>query len=268
MWFVLMGETHGSYNSVCLRIGCDIKQQPHVSTQWDVLAAVAFLGVLSGLVASVFAWLTHTISKVCARFIRDVRIRPFVGGLLVIGLRYAVGSTDYLGLGAYAPSSHYDGVSISSAFRSGGAQPYSWVLKLLFTCLSLGTGFKGGEVTPLFFIGATLGNAFAWMLGRSSDMVGFYAAIGFVAVFAGATNTPIACAVMGIELFGGNHFLYVAVSCIVAFLSSAEASIYDSQQMSMFAKLSVLPLEVGLFKRQKEKANSSDAGCSEPPNTV
>src|SRR6202000_2081960 len=106
------------------------------------------------------------------------------------------------------------GVSILSAFAPGGATPFTWGWKLLFTVVTLSAGFKGGEVTPLFFIGAALGNALGGLLGAPLDL---FAALGFVAVFAGAANTPLACTIMGVELFGAEHIVPIAIACFVAY---------------------------------------------------
>ncbi|RZK96987.1 MAG: voltage-gated chloride channel protein, partial [Methylobacterium sp.] len=108
--------------------------------------------------------------------------------------------------------------------------PWSWALKILFTVVTLSAGFKGGEVTPLFFIGAALGNALAGLLGAPVDL---FAALGFVAVFAGAANTPLACTLMGIELFGATHGVYLAVACFLAYLCSGHNGIYLSQRIAV-----------------------------------
>ncbi|WP_427983750.1 chloride channel protein, partial [Agarivorans sp.] len=101
---------------------------------------------------------------------------------------------------------------------------------LLLTAITLAAGFKGGEVTPLFFIGATLGNFLAWAMGAPVDL---FAALGFIAVFAAATNTPLACTIMGVELFGSEHLLYFAVACFVAYFFSGHTGIYSSQRIAV-----------------------------------
>ena len=90
----------------------------------------------------------------------------------------------------------------------------------------MGTGFKGGEVTPLFFIGATLGSALSVFVPLPVSLL---AAMGFVAVFSGATHTPIACIIMGMELFGIESGLYISIGCILAYFSSGSIGIYQSQ---------------------------------------
>jgi H+/Cl- antiporter ClcA len=101
---------------------------------------------------------------------------------------------------------------------------------LLFTAITLGTGFKGGEVTPLFFIGAALGNTLGTLSGAPIDLM---AGLGFIAVFAGATNTPIACTIMGVELFGADNLLYYAVACFTAYYFSGHSGIYHSQRVAV-----------------------------------
>src|SRR5690606_24118148 len=100
----------------------------------------------------------------------------------------------------------------------------------IYTTVTLGTGFKGGEVTPLFYIGATLGNTLSAILNAP---VGLFAALGFIGVFAGATNTPLACTIMGIELFGGEYALLFAIACFTAYLFSGHSGIYSSQQITV-----------------------------------
>ena len=101
---------------------------------------------------------------------------------------------------------------------------------MLFTVVTLSAGFKGGEVTPLFFIGAALGNALGWLLGAPLDL---FAGLGFIAVFAGAANTPLACTIMGIELFGAAHAVPIAVACFIAYICSGHNGIYLSQRIAV-----------------------------------
>ncbi|HWJ28331.1 MAG TPA: chloride channel protein, partial [Flavisolibacter sp.] len=161
------------------------------------------------------------------KYIHNSWLIPVCGGLAVIGISYALGNFDYQGLGVTNPQG---GVSIISAFTEGGATNWSWLWKLLLTAVTLGTGFKGGEVTPLFFIGATLGNTLAMISGAPVDL---FAGIGFIAVFAGATNTPLACTLMGVELFGANNVLYYAVACFTAYYFSGHAGIYSAQRVEV-----------------------------------
>lgn len=191
-----------------------------------LLGKVILASATFGLTSVVFAELVHGLHHVFKRGISLPVLRPAVGGALVIGLMLLLGTRDYLGLGVSSPDPH--AVTILSCFHTGGAQPWSWLWKLLFTAVTLSSGFKGGEVTPLFFIGAALGNTLAVLLGAPVDL---FAALGFIGVFAGATNTPLACILMGIELFGGEYTVYFATACIVSYLFSGHHGIYLSQRI-------------------------------------
>jgi H+/Cl- antiporter ClcA len=188
-----------------------------------VVAAIAF-----GLTSLLFSEVAHTLQKPFKQYLAYAPLRPVVGGVIVIAGVYALGTRDYLGIGVTNPNP--GAVSIVSAFQPGGAHALSWLWKILFTCVTLGSGFKGGEVTPLFFIGATLGNTLAGLLGAPVDL---FAGLGFIAVFAGATNTPLACTMMGIELFGSQNAVYFATACFIAYFFSGHAGIYASQRLGV-----------------------------------
>jgi len=178
-----------------------------------------------GLASILFAETTHRIKKIALKFIKITWLIPVVGAIIIIGLTFILGKPDYLSLGVQP---EYPGaVTIVSAFVHGGAGALSWFWKLIYTAITLGMGFKGGEVTPLFYIGATLGNTLAGLLNAP---VSLFAALGFIAVFAGATKTPVACTIMGVELFGPGHVVFFAVACIVAYLASGHSGIYTSQK--------------------------------------
>ncbi|GAO44503.1 voltage-gated chloride channel family protein [Flavihumibacter petaseus] len=196
----------------------------NAAAEWLLLGKTILAGMAFGLTAWVFANTMEAVKSYAAKWIRVPWLIPVTGGVVVIQLVYLFGTQDYLGLGVTGP--HAGSVSIVNAFHSGGAGTWSWAIKLLFTVVTLGTGFKGGEVTPLFFIGATLGNTLAVATGSPVDLM---AALGFIAVFAGATNTPIACTLMGVELFGGDHILHYTVACFTAYYFSGHSGIYSSQ---------------------------------------
>jgi H+/Cl- antiporter ClcA len=186
-----------------------------------ILAAIAF-----GLAAFLFAEAHLQVKTIFHKWVPIKWLIPVIGGLMIIGLCYLLDTQDYLGLGVVAENAN--AVSIVSAFKEGGATSFSWFWKLLFTAITLGSGFKGGEVTPLFFIGATLGNTLAWILGAPTDV---FAALGFIAVFAGATNTIFASTIMGCELFGTEFVLYFLIACFIARLASGYSSIYPTQRL-------------------------------------
>lgn len=185
-----------------------------------IAAAIAF-----GLASRLFTEMTHRIKAFSAKLIPVKWLIPVAGGLIIIGLTYLNGKPDYLSLGV---DPQYPGaITIPSAFHTGGADSWSWLWKTAYTAITLGTGFKGGEVTPLFYIGATLGNTLSILLNAP---VSLFAALGFIAVFAGATNTPLACTIMGAELFGPEYLLFFAIACFTAYLVSGHSGIYAAQR--------------------------------------
>lgn len=201
---------------------------PFIHFDFVLLLKIIAAGICFGLAGYVFAELSHTIKNYSQRLVKIKWLVPAIGGAIIIALTYALGTRDYLGLGVSSPDPH--AVTIVSAFSPGGAGYFSWWWKILFTAITLGMGFKGGEVTPLFFIGATLGNTLALLSGAPVDLM---AGLGFIAVFAGATNTPIACTLMGVELFGGENILYYAVACFTAYYFSGHTGIYHAQRVAV-----------------------------------
>jgi H+/Cl- antiporter ClcA len=214
--------------------------QTSIAFDWLLAGKVAIAAISFGLVSVLFAQLTRAIVWTFKRTVAIPWLRPALGGCIVILLTLALGQRDYLGLGVNANPETPNAVTIQSCFVIGGAAMLSWWWKLLFTAVTVGSGFKGGEVTPLFFIGAALGNVLGHALGAPVDLV---AALGFVAVFAGATNTPLACTIMAIELFGhGNGSLlssgfviYAAIACFLAWFVSGNSSIYHAQRLGDLA---------------------------------
>ena len=192
-----------------------------------MLLKATIAGVAFGFAGLVFAEANHAFGGFLKRRIPYGPARAALGGVLVIALVWIVGTRAYLGLGVW---SAIPGDPTIAGFFSGPVDRWSWALKMLFTVVTLSAGFKGGEVTPLFFIGAALGNALGWLLGAPLDL---FAALGFVAVFAGAANTPLACTIMGIELFGATHAVPIAVACFVAYICSGHNGIYLSQRIAV-----------------------------------
>ena len=187
---------------------------------------VVVAAVLFGLAAALFSTCSHRLGGWFQRFIRMPALRPLVGGALVIGLYFVAGTGDYLGLGVLADRE--GAITLPAMFSSTSIPPEAWLWKLVFTVLTLSAGFKGGEVTPLFFMGAALGNTLAIFLGAPVDL---FAALGFVAIFAAATNTPLASTLLGMELFGAGNGLYLATACIVAYRFSGHSGIYQAQRL-------------------------------------
>jgi len=191
---------------------------------------VLFLGCCCGLVAHLFISATKTIEHFFKISIKWPPLRPAAGGLILLSLVLILkADTSYLGLGLS---------EIEKSFEMGST-PWDFAVKLLFTALTLGAGFKGGEVTPLFFIGATFGSAFSWI---SALPPSFLAGLGFLAVFAGATQTPLACILMGIELYGYNQpntLIFLTLVCLSSWLCSGAKSIYPGQRLSLVKLLTL-----------------------------
>lgn len=180
------------------------------------IAVIVPASILFGIAAMIFSRMIPFWSKLASKYIKYPPLRPFAGGILIALSVYALGTTKYIGLGV---------PTIVESFTIQ-QEWYDFMLKIILTTFTIGVGFKGGEVTPLFFIGATLGSALSAIAPLPT---GLLAGIGFVAVFAGATNTPIACTLMGIELFGAESAIYIAIGCVVAYLFSGHTGIYSSQ---------------------------------------
>lgn len=207
-------------NQICLAFGVHhthyaISAIDPVSVTSIFIMAIA--GIVFGLAGFAFAGAVHSLGALSKRLIKYGPMRPFVGGIIVAVAAWALGTYQYLGLGI---------PDIMRSFQ----EPMSLqdpLGKFFFTVTSLGSGFKGGEVTPLFYIGATLGNAIAPFTGLPFPMM---AAVGFVAVFAGAANTPLTTTIMAIELFGAPIAPFAAVACITAYLFSGSVGIYRAQR--------------------------------------
>ncbi|QDA59082.1 voltage-gated chloride channel family protein [Hymenobacter jejuensis] len=196
------------------------------------LLSAAAAGIAFGLAGRLFGVATHAVGRLFKRYIAWPPLRPAVGGVLVALLVWALGTTRYIGLGIPTiVQSFWEPVS-----------GYAFALKILLTALTLGASFKGGEVTPLFFVGATLGNALSGALPLPMPLL---AGMGFVAVFAGAANTPLACTFMAVELFGHECGLYVGLACVVSYLFSGHRGIYSAQMIGQSKH--------GLWVRQQGK---------------
>lgn len=200
------------------------------------LAAAVVAGIVFGLVGMCFARLTHWVAHLARTRIASAPLRPLAGGLVVTAAVFGLGThwtLKYLGLG----------ISTIQASFVTRLPVYDFAMKAIFTAVTLGSGFKGGEVTPLFFIGSTLGNALSQVLPLPSSLL---AGMGFVAVFAGAANTPIASTLMAVELFGAEAGAYAAIACVLSYLFSGHTGIYSAQRVG----------------RSKHSSNSQEEGMS------
>jgi H+/Cl- antiporter ClcA len=189
---------------------------PHLTPVAIGLVVVA--GIVFGLAGMTFAALTHRLSRLLKRHIAFGPLRPVLGGSVVVAAALALGTDKYLGLGIPV---------IVDTFHNP-LPAYDFAGKAAFTIVTLASGFKGGEVTPLFYIGATLGNALGYVLPLPFPLL---AGLGFVAVFAGAANTPIASTLMAMELFGPEVGTFAGIACVVSYLFSGHTGIYHAQRI-------------------------------------
>jgi H+/Cl- antiporter ClcA len=203
-----LGTTHTPYPAAP-----SVPLTPLLCGKW-VLFAVA-------MAAATFAFIeaTHFLKKRGERWVRRLPLRMMIGGAVVVALWKLIGTSDYLGLGV---------PTIVRAFQDPKLPAYAFAAKLVFTSITLGAGFLGGEVTPLFFVGATLGSVLARVLGVPLPLG---AGVGLAAVFASSANTPLALSIMAVELLGANVFPHVFIVCVLAYLLSGHRSIYPAQRL-------------------------------------
>lgn len=208
-WVTRLGIVHATYAHPSA-----LALSPALLGKWVVVGAA----VAAATVA--FVELTHFLKKRLERRAPALAVRMFFGGLAVVGMWKLVGTGDYLGLGV---------PTIQRAFLDPGLPGGAFALKLVFTAVTLGAGFLGGEVTPLFFVGATLGNVLGRLLGIPLPLA---AGVCMAALFGAAANTPLALSVMAVELLGANVFPHVVVVSVVAYLLTGHRGIYPAQRIA------------------------------------
>ncbi len=189
-----------------------------------MLLRVAGLAALCAFVSVLFCGTIHFFEAWMKKVLKKPALRAFAGGLALVGLTLLCGTTDYNGAGMDL---------IAAAVEQGQAAPWAFLLKLLFTAVTLGAGFKGGEVVPSFFVGAAFACAAGPLLGIPA---GFAAAVGLVSVFCGAVNCPLSSILLSVELFGSDGLLYFALACALSFVLSGYDGLYSSQRI-MYDKL-------------------------------
>ena len=217
-------------NQVCLAWGIHHTPYPYInfvhsfSTYFPLIWKLFFIAAVIALAGRLFIYLSHLVAGKFKQWFPHEAVRAGVGGLFVIALFLIAGTTDYLGLGVLAE--HKDSLTLTRFFSPDVHAPAgAWLWKLVFTVVTLGAGFKGGEVTPLFFIGAALGNSLAWYIGAPVDL---FAGIGMIAFFAAATKTPYASIIMGIELLGWHICAPLAICTLAAWKLSGSNSVYPN----------------------------------------
>ncbi|MFM9138839.1 MAG: chloride channel protein [Actinomycetota bacterium] len=189
------------------------------SLSWALLGQLLILALVAAAIGRVFIFLTHLVHRTAERLVSYPPLRPFFGGLIVLGLTALAGTRDYLGLSQPLAKAAFVG--------GAGLVAGAFLWKLLFTSVSLGTGFIGGEMVPLFIMGALAGSQVASIFDASPAL---FAAVGMMATFSAAANTPLACVVIGVELFGSSPIVALTITCIVAYVVSGRAGIYHSQR--------------------------------------
>ncbi|MPW25538.1 voltage-gated chloride channel protein [Alkalibaculum sp. M08DMB] len=193
-----------------------IKIIPDINTM--TIIKIILVSIIFSFVSVLYSQLRHGVKNFSEKYLKNLMIRGMIGGIIIILLTYLVGSREYLGRGL---------PMIDKAF-DGQVPPLAFLIKIVFTAITMGMGFRGGEVIPLFFVGATLGNTLSNIVNLPTS---FLAAIGLIAVFCGASNVPIACFVFSIELFEGKGIIFFFISCIVSYLFSGHHGIYASQKI-------------------------------------
>ena len=189
---------------------------------WTMLL-VLVRAILCALVSILFCRGLHITEHLAARLVKNSYLRAAAGGVVIIALTLLLGTTDYNGAG----------MDVIQRALNGQANGWAWLLKLLFTAITIGCGFKGGEVVPSFFVGAAFGCWMGTLLGLPPA---FAAAIGLVAVFCGAVNCPIASVVLSVEMFGAEGMLYFAMACAISYVLSGYCGLYSSQTI-LYSKL-------------------------------
>ena len=178
----------------------------------------ACLGVLCALVSILFCRVMHAAPRLYAKYFPSTLLRVTVGGLLVLALTLLVGNQDYNGAGD----------AVIRRLLAGETIPEAFLLKILFTALTLGAGFRGGEIVPVLFTGCAFGTWVGPMLGLPH---GFSGALGMAAVFCGATNCPLTSVLLAFELFGGEGLPLYALCCGVSYMLSGYYGLYSEQKI-------------------------------------
>lgn len=215
----LLSSYIGTYVSTLFNVSHSHYEMETLSSQNPFLFyKVMACSILFGLMSKLFAELTHYLKKIFSDKLKKSYVKSFVGGLIIIGLMLMIRNRMYLGLSLPL---------LKEAFESP-VVGYAFLIKLLLTSITLATGFQGGEVTPLFVVGATFGNFLAPLFNLP---LSFVAGLGMIGVFCGGTKTPLASFAMGLELFGGGNLKYFFITCVISYVFAGKSGIYTSQKV-------------------------------------
>lgn len=193
------------------------------SVNIKTIISVALLALLCALVSIVFCITMAYTGKMYKKYIPNQYLRVAVGGVIVVILTVMVGTHDYNGAGMNIVEKAINGKAANTAF----------IMKIIFTAVTLGAGFRGGEIVPTFFIGATFGCVVGPLIGLDP---GFAAAVGIIAMFCSVVNCPLASMILGIELFSSSDVVLFAIACAVSYMMSGYYGLYSSQKI-MYSKL-------------------------------
>ncbi len=178
---------------------------------------VSIMAVLCALLSVIFCTAIHKTHDLYEKLLPNHYLRISVGGVIIVILTLIVGSHDYNGAG----------MSIVEDAFTGDSRYEMFILKIIFTALTLGAGYRGGEIVPVFFTGATFGNVAGRVLNLSPS---FGAGIGLISLFCGVTNCPLTSVIMSVELFGSEGIVYFLVSCALSYMLSANYSLYHDKR--------------------------------------
>lgn len=179
---------------------------------------VALVAILCALVSICLCVVLHLASEYTKKWMPNPYVRIFVVGIVIVAINLLLGTTDYLGAG----------MEVIERCMHGEVRPEAFLIKMLLTALTLGVGFKGGEIVPSFFVGATFGCMMGQLLGISPSLC---AAVGMIAVFCGVTNSPITSLWIAVELFGTESIYFVLMGVAISYMLSGYYSLYHSQKI-------------------------------------
>ena len=199
----------------------NLKAMPEL--ELDIVWKVVIIAMLSAIVSIIFCRAMHITHSVFEKLIKNGYLRAITGGVIIVLLTLCFGTTDYNGGGIEV---------INRIFETGEVRYEAFLLKIIFTAITIGAGFKGGEIVPTFFIGATFGGAMATLIGLDPALG---AAVGMAALCCGVTNCPISTIILAAELFGGNGILYTSLAAIISFVLSGYCSLYSGHTL-VFSK--------------------------------
>lgn len=215
----------------------DVHFYQNIDLDMPLILQVVLAGLFFGMVSDIVVTMVSEVAKGIQKIALHPLITAFLGGVALIILAWIFG-TQYLGLGMGTIKEVLGPFPVMTE----DVPWYAFVAKTLFTSITLGVGGSGGIITPLFYIGATSGHLFGQLMG--GEHIAMFAALGFVSVLSGSTNTPIAATIMAVELFGIDIAHYAALSAVISFLITGHRSVYSSQILAM-KKSGILNIKVG-----------------------